>query len=63
MGATFQTGSMPFLLNHKSLGILIGNVGTVFQTGLDQFFALLVAYRSNGHHCPTMDRLKSIRGH
>ena len=48
MGATFQTVSMPILLNHKSLGILIGTVGDVFQTGLDQlgpvfgFFQLLI---------------------
>ena len=34
---------MYFILNHKFLGILIGNVGSVFQTGLDQFFALLVS--------------------
>ena len=30
VGATLQTWSMPFLLNHKSLGILIGTVGAVF---------------------------------
>ena len=52
-----------FLLNQKSLGILIGNVGFMFQTGLDQFFALLVPYRSNGLYCAATDRFTSIRGH
>ena len=30
VGAALQTGSMPFLLNHKSLGILINTVDAVF---------------------------------
>ena len=54
---------MSFILNHKALGILIGTLGCVFQTGLNQFFAFLVSHRSNGLHCPTTDRFNSIRGH
>ena len=36
---------MPFLLNHKSRGILIGTVGAVFQTGLDQFWRVWGFFR------------------